>query len=104
MRKFVDGDMTFSQAVKDMEKPIDIYVEPSHPELMENPLNDRKIYLELQTDKFSGNSSLETLRVKDNELARQILTEKKVNILDDRVKVSPLNSGDLNLLSSGILA
>lgn len=103
MKKLVDGDMTFSQAIKEMEKPIDIYVEPSHPELMDNPLKDTKNYLEIQTDKFSGNLYLETLRVKDNELARQILTEKKVNILDDRVKVTPLNSGDLNLLSSSIL-
>lgn len=83
-----------------LEQPLEIYVEPSHPDLISNPLKNTEDYMPLKTDYLADESSHEMLRVKDNVLAREVLTERKLNVLDDRVKVATLNQGDLKVVGT----
>lgn len=103
LKRLLNNEATFTETLRTFEAPIDVYVSPSHPSMMENPLLDTSKYLPLESDRFAGGSSVETLRVKDNQLAREVLTDKKIDILDDRVKVATLNSADLNLIGSSRL-
>lgn len=97
----IEGNKGIVDTVEELSKPMDIYVEPTHPMMMENPLTDKETYAPLVTDQFSGNAKTEMLRVKDNELAKEVLTSGTIDILDKRVSVNNLNQGDLNLLGAG---
>lgn len=97
----IDGKSSVSEAVEELSKPIDIYVEPSHPMMMENPLSNTDNYSQLVTDPFSGDQKTEMLRVKDNPLAKDVISSGTIDILDKRVNVTALNQGDLNIIGSG---
>ena len=98
---WIDGKKGLVETVEDLTKPIDIYVEPSHPMMMENPLYNKENYSPLVTDQFSGDDKTEMLRVKDNDLAKAVITSGTIDVMDKRVNVTTLNQGDLNIIGSG---
>lgn len=97
----MEGKRDLGETIEQLSKPIDIYVEPTHPLLMESPLTEKSKYAPLVVDPFSGSDKTEMLRVGGNELAKEVLSSGKIDISDKRVEVGKLNQGDLLLLGSG---
>lgn len=100
LKKFIDGSTTASQLIDRLNAPIEVRVESDHPLMMEDPLKDKGRYLPLQTDRFES-AGEGSLRIKDNPLAREVLSSGKLNVLDERIEITGVGNVEAGLVGQG---
>lgn len=101
MKDFIDGQTNISKILEKLNTPLDIRVEADHPLLMPDPLDNKDNYLPLQTDRLETGNRVESLRVKDNALVREVLSSGTLNILDERIKFSAIGGVESGLVGQG---
>ena|SRR3990167_1901715 len=100
------GDMKdLGNLMKEVNAPLVIPVEDSDKRLMNDPRAEENSYISLDTrdtgllgGMIRSDSDNTQMRVKDNPLVAEVLSNKAINISDPRVKVGSLDLQDLALI------
>lgn len=94
-------EVSFGQALERINAPVEVEVSEEHPLLMPSQTEDRSKYLKLESPQTDPQHEQPVVRVKDNPLARDVLSSRQVNILDERISLSAANMADMSLVNTG---
>ena len=89
-----------------LNEPVKVVVEDDHHMLMDNQLMDKEKYMKIHSsddgrEQYGSKDDGSVMRVRDNQLVRDVFVRKEVDIMDERVRISGVDMSDVSMIRVG---